>query len=488
MLQDTLEFPPITAPAPAPAAALTPVASAVRAVATIRQAALARFSATETHLLDMAERFKDATWDVSTTKSLDAAKADRNELREQGRYVVQRVVETTKKELNDLKKDVDTEGDRLIAIITPAETAVDKVIKDRELAIKAEKERKAEAERVEVARKAAIQGEIDLILSYVSKASGKGSAAIAAGRAYVDKLTIDEARFAEFADSARAALTEVRTKLATMHAEAIAAEEKAAADAEAVRKAQAVEMAMQQIQGIQQQVIIATSGRLGHRVGGTIECIRDTLAETEAWVIDESNFGAMAGLAQMAKDKALADIRALLAGAEEKASASAAAVAQHMADLQFLQEADAPVHVAVDFGTGESQSVMVAVRGYGDVVGTTFTPTDAVMNQDVGHAVVDTVIGNPPFAGTEARDAFSAEFESPASAPAAPVKPAAEEPTLKLGELCAEFGEGFSMTEAYIRNVLGVEGTKAPRGWLYTRAQRNEIIGALLARLEAMPG
>ena len=512
-MQDTLEFPTIADLAPAPAAPLTPVASAVRAVATIRQAALARFSATEIHLLDMATRYKDVAWDVSTTKGMEACKVVRNELRTQGRYVVQNLVDATKTELNDLKKDIDTEGDRLIAIIAPAETAVDKAIKDREAAVKAERERKAEAERAEAARKAAIQGEIDLILSYVSKASGKGSTAIAAGRAYVDKLTIDEARFAEFADSARAALAEVRTKLAAMHADALAAEEKAAAEAEAVRKAQAVEMAMQQIQGIQQQVIIATAGRLGVRKGGTIECIRDTLAETEAWVIDEENFGAMVSLAQMAKDKAVADIRALLASAEDRAAAEAQAqaasapllafdaamgnaVAQHR--VAAMREDDAPVQVGVDFGAGESATVYVD----GEVVDATFDPPANVTTKAAApagcavevkaiHKIIalasdDAVIGNPPFAGTEPRAAFDAVFFTTPAASAS--EPVAVEPTIKLGELCAEFGEGFSMTEAYIRNVLDVEGTKAPRGWLYTRSQRNEIIGALLARLEAMPG
>lgn len=463
-MQDTLEFPPITA-APAPAAPLTPVAIAVRAVATIRQAALARFSATETHLLGMAARFANTAWDVSTTKGLDATKADRNVLREQGRYAVQRLVEATKNELNDLKKDVDTEGTRLIAIIAPAESAADKAIKDRETAIKAEKERKAEAERAKAAHKAAIQGEIDLILSYVSKASGKGSAAIAAGRAYVDKLTIDEARFAEFAAAAKTALAEVRTKLATMHADALAAEEKAAADAKAVRRAQAYEMAMQQIEGIRQQVYIATTGRLGVRQGGTIECIRDTLAETESWVIDGENFGAMAGLAQMAKDKAVSDIRALLFRAEDEAAAEAqaqvASAAAAVALMPSLVEVgvDSTVHIGVDLAAPDADQI----------------------------AAVDVVIGNPPFAGTEPRAACDAVFFTTPSA-SAPAAPAAEDPTLKLGELCAEFGDGFAMTEAYVRNTLGVTGTKAPRGWLYTRAQRNEIIGAFIAHLESLPG
>ena len=92
-------------------------------------------------------------------------------------------------------------------------------------------------------------------------------------------------------------------------------ERKRVAAAEAEKR----QMAMSEIQGIQQQVIIATSGRLGVRKGGTIECIRETLAETEAWVIDEASFGGLTVMAQGAKDKAIADIRQLLVNAEAKA-------------------------------------------------------------------------------------------------------------------------------------------------------------------------
>jgi len=94
-------------------------------------------------------------------------------------------------------------------------------------------------------------------------------------------------------------------------------EERAAQEAEDARQKNA--MALSEIQGIQQQVMIASVGRAGVRKGGTIECIRETLAETETWKIDAEGFGALAGAAQAAKDKAVADIRQLLADAEARA-------------------------------------------------------------------------------------------------------------------------------------------------------------------------
>ena len=86
--------------------------------------------------------------------------------------------------------------------------------------------------------------------------------------------------------------------------------------------AQKMEMAMQEIQGIQQQVAIAISGRLGVRKGGTTECIRDTLAETEAWPIDPERFGMLTSAAQAAKDSAIAEMQRLLADAERKEAAA----------------------------------------------------------------------------------------------------------------------------------------------------------------------
>lgn len=87
------------------------------------------------------------------------------------------------------------------------------------------------------------------------------------------------------------------------------------------------DLAMSEIQGIQQQVMIATLGRAGVRAGGTIECIRETLAETEAWPIDAERFGSLAGMGQQAKDTAVSEIRALLAKAEMRAAAAAPAPA-----------------------------------------------------------------------------------------------------------------------------------------------------------------
>lgn len=95
------------------------------------------------------------------------------------------------------------------------------------------------------------------------------------------------------------------------------AAEKATRDAEekANRERQQHQDALSEISGIQQQVIIAQSGRLGVRQGGTIQCIKETLVETEAWPIDE-RFGSLMVAAENAKQQAIAQIKQFLINAE----------------------------------------------------------------------------------------------------------------------------------------------------------------------------
>ncbi|WP_144156499.1 hypothetical protein [Paraburkholderia sp. BCC1885] len=157
---------------------------------------------------------------------------------------------------------------------------------------------------------------------------------------------------------------QAREKREAAEAEQRAANERAAAAMRAeqaqhearMREQQAaadkMNAAMSEIQGIQQQVIIATQGRLGVRKGGTIDCIRETLAETEAWELDPERFGILAGAAESAKTTAVAEIRRLLGEAEakeredaearrqrEEAEAAAEAEARRVAEAEAAEAA-----------------------------------------------------------------------------------------------------------------------------------------------------
>lgn len=96
------------------------------------------------------------------------------------------------------------------------------------------------------------------------------------------------------------------------------------ADIERQAQKQRDDMAAQEIAGIRQQAFIAVTGRLGVRKGGTIECIRETLAETEAWPVDETRFGGLTAQAQATKDGVVAEIKRLLAEREAKDAAATA--------------------------------------------------------------------------------------------------------------------------------------------------------------------
>lgn len=110
---------------------------------------------------------------------------------------------------------------------------------------------------------------------------------------------------------------------------------------ERIRKEERDRMDDSQIMGIQQQVIIASMGRAGVRQGGTIECIRETLAETEAWLINADQFAEYnVARAQAAKDDAVRRIGLLLAEAEAKAAPRPAA--QPAAVIEQAAQAAAP--------------------------------------------------------------------------------------------------------------------------------------------------
>lgn len=116
-----------------------------------------------------------------------------------------------------------------------------------------------------------------------------------------------------------------------------AAEKEAALKAEREAEAKARVMAMEEIKGIQQQAIIAVAGRAGVRKGGTMQCLQDTLKETEEWSIDD-RFGAFKPAAQSAKDAAISAIKGEIKGFTDR-QAAAAAAAKAEAEAEAAEKA-----------------------------------------------------------------------------------------------------------------------------------------------------
>ncbi len=388
-------------PAEAPPAPVTPVARAVATIMSIKDAALARFTQTEADLTALAERYRGVAFDVSTTKGLGEAKAARYDLRENGRFAVQRIRDAVKDEINGLKSDVTAKADVLIAITKPTEDAIDAQITKREQEIEAEKKRKAdeEAERqrlaaeAEAARTAAHRANIDTIKGYPAQAAGQTSAKIVAAhdilRAQLEAFLPEQ--WEEFADEARTQLQASADKLQTL------ADQARHAEAEAARLEQ------QRIAQEEQQ------RRLDEQAA--------QLAEAQA-KIDQAN-----------RERAEREQRDAQAAAAAQATADKIRQDAEDAAAYAAQQAAAPTPPAapappVAEPVARKPLVTVMVPDAVTVNGVTTKP---------GVYVDSRVLDDKPDTEPDAL------------------------PTLKLGDLCARFGMGFVMTAEFLAG-LGGEG------------------------------
>lgn len=216
--QPDLAFPPIAQPE-ASAVATRPT--------TIAEAALALFSPHEATMQALAAKYRNVAFDLSTPKGLKAAKDARLELREQGRFAIQRLRDKTKDQLNDCKKVVEAEATRLIALVEPVENAVHQQITAHEEKLAAEK---AERDRIEAERKQKHLDAIAVIASYVDKAQGLPVDRVEAGIAYVQGIDVSAEVFEEFAERAAEQKQVTIERLQKMVADL-----KAAAEAERLR-------------------------------------------------------------------------------------------------------------------------------------------------------------------------------------------------------------------------------------------------------------
>lgn len=161
-MNDTLDLPPIEAPA-------MPVATqpAAPEPGTLKATALASFVAIRSHAAKLAEKYRAVAYDVTTPKGMAAAKDARLELREDGRFAVQRLRDRLKDEANDLKRVVTDEAEAVIRIIAPVEDAIHAQITAEEERKKAEK---AEAARILAERQQKQSEGVAGIRAYLSRA------------------------------------------------------------------------------------------------------------------------------------------------------------------------------------------------------------------------------------------------------------------------------------------------------------------------------
>lgn len=225
-MSDLLDLPPIVAPAP----------NEPDAPQTLAELATKPLALMEPELLALAERYRAVAFDLKTPKGLAAMKAARHDLRENGRFAVQRATAEFKSQANAAKRAVDEMADRLVAIVRPREDEFTQAIDAREAELEAEK---AERARIDAERVATLTAKVATIRGYVQRAAGASAEKIATGIAVIEAWTFPAETWQEFAPQAEAARTETLEALRRMHAAAVQAEadraERERLEAEAAR-------------------------------------------------------------------------------------------------------------------------------------------------------------------------------------------------------------------------------------------------------------
>ena len=310
------------------------------AVPSLKEVALASFVAIESHMQALAKKYRDVAFDVTTTAGMAAAKAARNELREQGRYLVQRLETRLRDEANDLKRVLTSESERVIGLCRPVEDAIHAQIQAEEERRENERKarEKAEAERV-AKHESAYQG----MLMWVEHCAKPDmtSERIAAGIKILEDLEIGEGwqEYRARAEDRKAAV------IASMraHYEALLAREaeaerlkEAAREAERVAQLQAVEARRLEAEREairRQQEELAASQRRIREIESRVEAIRSipsnfegrvmsivdidhAIVALQALAIDEAGYGSMVRLADMERESAIRELNEMLAKAK----------------------------------------------------------------------------------------------------------------------------------------------------------------------------
>jgi hypothetical protein len=200
---------------------LAPIEATRDSPLTLAALAVRPLSALEPTLLALSERYRDVAYDLKTPKGLTAMKAARHDLRENGRFAVQRASAEFKTAANAAKRAVDEMADRLVGIVRPQEDDFTRAIDAREAELEAEK---AERARLEAERVERLTAAVATIRSYVQKAAGLPAERIARGIAGLESMTFPLEQWQEFAAQATAARDEALAALRLMHAAAVQAE------------------------------------------------------------------------------------------------------------------------------------------------------------------------------------------------------------------------------------------------------------------------
>ena len=181
---------------------------------------LAKITPVEATVLELVKRYEGIVYDVSTTKGMTAAKADRAALRT-ARVNLEAARKEEKADVLKLGKFIDSEAQRIGSVIAKYEDPLAELIKAEEDRKEQEKAAKAEVERLRIA---AIQENILKIRNIPLNQQGKSSTDIHAVLVRAQSILICD-QYAEFQAEAEAAKQNCLIALEKLLADTMAHEE-----------------------------------------------------------------------------------------------------------------------------------------------------------------------------------------------------------------------------------------------------------------------
>lgn len=462
----TLDEPATAAPsAPRNSVATKPSADVALDDIDLTRLAVAHFEPSRAALKTAAEKLTDVVHDLSTPGKLADAKSLRHRLINIPLAEARKVSGALKSKLTAASKAVGAELTSIEAGFEAAESFITPQIEARDAQVATEK---AERERIEAERVAGHRANIAVIAGYVTQAQGKTSTQILTIINGVSAIDILPEQWEEFAVGAEIQKGETLEALHALFDRTKTAEHEAAA-----REAQRLENERAAAALAEQARILAEKqaeldAKLA-KIAAAEKAEADRIAaEAQAQrILDESRERFLAAEAAKAEE-------------DRKHSFSLAKAAEDEANRLAQEAAAEALQTAAD-ATPAS------------VIDDAYSPTD--LSDDALAArpeIADQVTPVSPPAAADMEDVTARAWGLPASPItfAEPPAPPADEPaTLTLGAINARFGAGFTMTVAFVTDVLGVKPAAPDKAAkLFTASQFTAICDALVEHIGSVCG
>lgn len=472
--------------------------------------AVVSYTRTEQALADLRQRYAGMTFDLKTTAGDKAARAARQEL-----VALRTALEAKRKQFKqpalELGRLIDAEAARINGEILKIEAPIDAAIKADE---KRRADEKAERDRIEAARLDRHRRAIDEIRAAATGHAAADAATLAEAITAVTALDVSAARYDEFAPAAQQAQADTLDALRRLHA--------AATEREAEAQRLQVERArLARVEEFQNRLNrlralpLTVAGKRAEAIATAIESIKALKFDTWAEYAGQAEEARAETLQQMV-DAHAAAVESERVAAEQAAQAEQLAAERRRLDEERERQAEAArqQQAALDAQRAEQDlraradaAFQAAVNRVGyeraAAIRDAYASGGQVLSSDVDDyiaaldalavPVADPVPFDKPVAVLERGMQYHELKLTDADASFVEAHPVAHEPivapapTVKLGDLCARFGAGFSMTAAFVEQVLGVASTKGERGaHIYTEAQVAEMCKRLAALAESL--